>query len=143
MNNKNKTKMCWNCEGNVDIKAEKCPFCGVSTDVTPIPGTQPKKAQPAPAAVNKKAPAGFYQPKEEVQENPKENPFQATALAISALLLGTVLAIFSFMLALFSNSKGIFTLSWHGEWWYIYLVIALPLLWLGWRTASHLNAEAE
>ena len=142
MNNKNKTKLCWNCEGSIDLKAEKCPFCGVSTDVSPIPGTQPKKAQ-APQASNKKAPAGFYQPKEEIQEESKESPFQATALAISALLLGTVLAIFSLMLALFSNSKGVFSLSWNGDWWYVYLAIALPLLWIGWRTAARLNAEAE
>ena len=141
MNTKNKKKLCWNCEGSVDVSAEKCPFCGVSTDVTPIPGTQPKKASPPQ---NKKAPAGPYPLKEEAQEESKEgSTFQTTALAISTLLLGTVLGIFSLVLALFSNSKGIFTLSWSGEWWYIYSVIALPLLWLGWRTASRLNAEAE
>lgn len=141
MNTKNKKKLCWNCEGSVDVGAERCPFCGVSTDVTPIPGTQPKKAQPAPP---KKAPAPPYQLKEESAEETKEsNPFQAATLAISTLLLGTVLTIFSLVLALFSNSKGIFTLSWSGEWWYIYLIIALPLLWLGWRTASRLNVEAD
>lgn len=143
MNTKNKKKLCWNCEGSVDLNAEKCPFCGVSTDVTPIPGTQPKK-QAQPITSPKKAPTAPYIPKEETAEESKEgNPFQATAIAVSALLLGTVLAIFSLMLALFSNAQGIFTLSWHGQWWYIYLVVALPLLWLGWRMASRLNAETE
>lgn len=135
--------MCWNCDASVDISAEKCPLCGVSTDVSPIPGTQPnKKGQ---TVQNKRAPSAPYQIKEEppVEDSKEGSPFQAAAFAVSTLLLGTVLTIFSLMLAFFSNSKGIFTLSWHSEWWYVYLAIALPLLWLGWRTASRLNAESQ
>lgn len=135
MNTKNKTKLCWNCDGIVDIAAHKCGFCGVSTDVSPIPGTQPKKTPPMSSKKGSTAP---YQTKEEVSEESREsNPFQTATLAISTLLLGTVLAIFSLILALFSNSNGIFTLSWNGEWWYIYLILAIPLLWVGWRSASN------
>lgn len=148
MSTKTKKKLCWNCEGSIDVKVDKCPFCGVSADVTPIPGTQPKgKSLPKASSGIPQAPYAIK------EENPPENAsteasaptsdFQAIAFSLSFLLLGTVLAIFSFVLYLFSDAQGILTLQWHASYWYIYLLIALPLLYLGWRTASTLSSAEE
>ncbi len=162
MSMKTKKKICWNCEGNVAIDNEVCPYCGVHVNLTPIEGTGPQKnaslAAPfKPATVNtaeKQAPKAPYlfqskdpatenkeplEPPKNTEEEPLADFLQESLLTLLSLLIGGVLLIFGCILFLFSNSEGIFTLSWNGKYWFIYTLISIPLLYLGWRSLSKIS----
>lgn len=156
MSTKTKRKLCWNCEGNVSLEDETCPYCGVSLDVAPIAGTEPKNerfASPFKISVQPIIPTAPYPPKieEKAPEQPENTPsletgqtssdLQQTLLTLLSLLLGTVLIIFGFILLLFSDKNGIFTLQWHGSYWFIYVLFGAPLLYYGWRAVSQFSDE--
>lgn len=146
MSGKTKKKLCWNCEGNVDLKHETCPYCGVSLNISPIAGTKPDPKPPYRSTANSKVPPAPYPIKEEeksVEEPAASNEFRSIAFSLTFLLLGSVLSIFSLILALFADANGIFTLRWQAQYWYIYLILAIPLLYFGWRASSQLNSAEE
>lgn len=150
MNTKTKKKLCWNCEGNVSLQDEQCPYCGVSLDVTPIPGTNgnhihfdpPYKLNSLENALIPPAPYASVQSEEEQKE--EELPvssdggseLKSTVISLSLALLGTVMVLFSLILFIFSDNKGVLTLNWNGAYWYVYLLIGIPLFYLGWRFAA-------
>jgi hypothetical protein len=159
---KTKKKICWNCEGNVAIDNEVCPYCGVHVNNTPIPGTGPQKNQDLAApfkptttgSADKSPPKAPYMlPTQEDPVENKENTetpkiseeenlsdfLQESLLTLLALLIGGVLLIFGFILFFFSNSEGVFTLSWNGNYWFIYTLVSVPLLYIGWRSLSKIS----
>lgn len=149
MNTKTKKKLCWNCEGNVSLEDELCPYCGVSLDVTPIAGTNIQDMQLIPPyklstnPVDQPIPTAPY-PSQEVNEEPPlektetyPNDVKTFAIPLALFLLGSVLILFSLILLIFSDSQGILTLNWNGNYWFIYLLIGIPLTYLGWRVASN------
>ena len=152
MNTNPKKKMCWNCEGNVAIDNEACPYCGVSFNVSPMAGTDPNLTafaspfKPTTTAALSVPKAPYTSPAEEVKE-PQESPppfteepefalsdLHRTLLTLISLSLGSLLLIFSAILFLFSDANGVFTLHWNGSYWYLYLLIAIPLIYFGWKT---------
>ncbi len=150
-------KLCWNCEGNVLIDQDTCRYCGVSLDVSPIPGTANQSHSPPPyklisTPANQSIPAAPYSapekdisakeeaiPEEELSQ--PSNLFQNTAIAVSSLMLGVVFSLFGIILFAFSDAQGIFTLSWHARYWFVYVLMALPLLYIGLRTTDSLNNQ--
>ncbi len=158
---KTKKKLCWNCEGNVSLQDETCPYCGVSLDISPIPGTNNVEEPPTPPyklssvsldTIIPLAPYSTQASEEEAvkedavveeQTSPKDLTFQKMAAAISSLVLGLVFVLFGIILVLFSNSQGIFTLSWHGSYWFLYILLGLPLLYIGWRITEGLNHSED
>ncbi len=143
MNKPIKTKLCWNCEGNVSRTAENCPYCAVylnpdtddlNEEITNAPYSAEKHTHDIP-----KAP---YSPSEEeaAEEAPRneavlsksQTNFQALFLPLTLLTTGLVALFFSLMLFLFSEN-GKLTLQWNGDTWYFYAFLALPLLFFGWR----------
>lgn len=161
MTTKTKTKLCWNCEGNVALSDETCPYCGVGLEVSPMisSATVDHDALNPPYKYTKStSDTSIPQPpyRTEVNGNEQEEPqekaltthkttqeLQKTAIALSALLLGFTLLLFSTILLLFSDDSGYLTLRWSSEFWYLYLIIGAPLLWWGWVTASSLDNEIE
>lgn len=154
MNTKTKKKLCWNCEGNVGLNDETCPYCGVSLEVSPMisaayanetlnpPYSSTKNTNDSPIPQAPYSPQA-EQPIPETAEVPVAhkvtNELQKTAIAISALLLGFTLLLFSLILILFSDDNGYLTLRWSAHYWYLYLIIGTPLLYWGWTTASTLE----
>lgn len=155
MTAKTKKKLCWNCEGNVSIQDASCPYCGVSVENTPIMGNDAvtksihspyqlvnTPGQPLPSA-------SYTDPeKEKDNENPTEGKKEPSSeemknitLSLILLLLGMALVIFGLILWIFSNKNGVLTLSWNSSYWFLYILIGLPMLYAGWRISSYLSEE--
>lgn len=133
-----KTKLCWNCEGNVSRSAENCPYCAVylspeeeakeSEQPTPKPPYRAEKTTDIP-----KAPyASLHEPEEVAREMAlKPAGLKTLFLPLIFLTTGLIFVFFALMLLFFSEN-GKLTLQWDGDVWYIYGILALPLLILGW-----------
>ena len=66
------------------------------------------------------------------------NDFRNLLLITSLLLTGTLFLLFATALLLFSQN-GVFTLRWNGDLWFIYLALALPMLFFGWQRLQQIN----
>lgn len=114
MNPKRNKKLCHNCDGEIDKDALFCLYCG--TDLS----TQPQDVPPPPYTA---------QAKEQIvpQEKPKSG-----ALPLALLVPGAVFFVFSLFMLFFSNGDTLI-LEWDASYWFIYLLVSLPLLYLGVR----------
>lgn len=74
-----------------------------------------------------------------IDENqPAIDQFQRMFFATILLLSGSVFFLFGVILWLFSED-GMLTLRWDSTFWFIYAVLALPLLFFGWRYLSQIE----
>lgn len=163
MSAKQKKKLCWNCEGNSPITEENCPYCGVylsqmtfGNDHQSHESLYPssKKIENKPLeGIDKESnllPGGFYTSeiaeslsvKEPIGQFNSESKSLSSAgmqfivLPLSLLLSGSVFALFSLSMFLFSH-EGTFTLQWSSHYWYLYLFVSFILLGLGfWKLES-------
>lgn len=163
MNKSLRKRLCWNCEGSVSIAEETCPFCGVSVVPAFLEGSTIEEATFSPPYSTRSddpdlfdIPKSPYAMKEEKivvpQENERQIPvveeqepevdeFKRVVMSISLLLGGSVFFLFSMALVLFSTN-GVLTLHWDGNVWFIYTLLAVPMLFLGWRSLMKLDNEA-
>jgi hypothetical protein len=151
MSQKTKKKLCWNCEGNVSLKNENCPYCGVSLTVSPLlsdvknPFAPPYRfTEPSSHSI---IPASPYLPSSESESHSEDSEHEdsspsepletdelkATTISLLLLLFGTVFLIFGIILWLFSDEHRIFILSWNGKYWFVYLLLGIPMSYFGWR----------
>ena len=145
MSTTQKKKLCWNCEGRVPLDSENCPYCAVYLGPAPNDKdgrgvlTPPYKIVETEDQEEVVPEPLFSANKEEPQ---KENPpsFVDSNSSVSQVLLplallsgGALFSLFGFILFLFSE-KGTLNLQWNGEYWYLYLTFALPMLVFGWRS---------
>ncbi len=152
MNTTPKTKLCWNCEARVSPYEENCPYCCVYLNPLPKPKEEEQMSPPYDLEneeQEQKIPASPYATAEEpiMTQQEYEEPTASTTiqergilLPMGLLIAGSVMLLFSLALFLFSVD-GQLTLSWNGNYWYIYLFIALPMIFLGWRTLRFLDDE--
>lgn len=139
MSKPEKKKLCWNCEGNVSRTAENCPYCAVYLNPEPAEETEVKPLY-SPQSTSGTIPKAPYAPQEEVseetpivkKESHEDSLFKSVFLPITLLTAGLFSILFALILFLFSTN-GVLTLEWDGELWYLYAIIALPLLFSGWR----------
>lgn len=146
MDKQQKKRLCWNCEGNILMDQEICPFCGVS--VVPAVLDQGNHSF-APAYQMSHHTSNSAVPKspyisEPIEQEPKEtksvyneretglDEFKFTFLSTLLLLSGAVFALFGAVLFFFSKN-GIFRLEWDANFWFFYLILSLPMLYLGWK----------
>lgn len=157
MNKSERKKLCWNCEGNVSISEEYCPFCGVSVVPAFLEGAEVEFAPPYAKNAEKdygipKSPYNHddihedsvkSEPQKEIVEDlePAVDEFKRVALAVTLLLSGSVFFLFSLAMGLFSRN-GVFTLHWDATYWFIYAILGLPLLFLGWRSLMKLDQSS-
>ena len=130
-------KLCWNCEGSVHVRATKCPFCGSELSAeTPAPSS-PYNAQTAVPAPPYSAPAfeGAQPEPALAAETPKEDLSRSVVLPMLLLLPGVFFLLFGVLLALFATD-GLLTLRWNARYWFVYCMLACPLLWFGWKSLS-------
>lgn len=145
-----KKKLCWNCEGRVSFSQENCPFCGVYLSPTENTKGHANESQLVPpykmAAEDEGVPASPYAqdqspkktsekalPQEALQEMGEKDEFKQLVIAMCALIIGSGLALFGLVLFLFSQD-GALLLRWEASYWYAYLVLAVPMLAIGWRS---------
>lgn len=158
MKKASKKRLCWNCEGSVTVDAETCPYCGVSVVPASLDtmssGFMPSYKQgelsdgaipksPYSFAVQSESSEGIIEKDEDEIEEEHQAPhdeFQRTLLATVFLLTGSVFFIFGLALMLFSE-QGMLTLQWDATLWFIYLLVALPMLLLGWKYLSNLESN--
>lgn len=153
MNTIQKKKLCWNCEGNVARDAANCPYCGVylhrdedredyeEDHVPPYALDEEEENSQVPEAPYAELNQHKQQPPEQTPLqilNGPQGEWKAVALPLTMLLGGSVALLFAVLLLLFSHN-GTFTVQWNANYWYVYLLIALPLLVTGWRSLSSLR----
>lgn len=148
------TKLCWNCEGNINVYLSQCPHCGINlTDQKkpkmdfPPPyqdrGSPPLEDPSIPPPPYPNA-SDFSQQNFEItntewddtsteETSQKDLPNdQAKATILSILLLGSssLFFIFSFILLAFSQNS-VFTLSWNSNYWTLYFILSILSLHYG------------
>lgn len=153
-NKQAKTRLCWNCEGNVLISQEVCPFCGVSV----VPASLDERSSFAPSyrisghsdsAVpdssyamhldsTKGANEGPSEREDDIETTAAYHDFKQMLMAAIALLSGSIFLLFSLVLLLFS-SQGTLTLQWDATLWFVYGGFALLLLFFGWRKLRNIE----
>lgn len=174
MNTKTKKRLCWNCEGEVLLNAEQCPFCGVSMDAVSMQENKSKDALAPPYklvnASPDKIPSSPYKKSQEKanqekanqekakKEPPKEEPPKEHeedssdhghgdprhfVLSLAFMLSGAAFAIFGIVLWLFADHNGHLTLRWNAHYWYVYLLVSLPLLYLGCKATQKARKDEE
>lgn len=155
MNARPKKKICWNCEGNVSVKAETCPYCGVSvaglssdispeTPIAPYRLVNPAQESPIPVSpyLDEEDAKASYEDEDEDSNDELvgaasdsshgEDDSKKVVLVLTLLLGGSIFLVFGFALLLFS-SDGYLSLHWDASYWFIYLLLALPMLFFGFR----------
>lgn len=151
MSETQKKKLCWNCEGRVSFTQENCPYCGVY--LSPTTEGDGKDANLIPpyklASVEEEVPKAPYAAKntgtaataEKVlpveAEQPKDD-IRNLIVTMAMLIMGSGLFLFAIVLMLFSE-EGSFVLRWQSDNWYIYLLLSLPMLFLGWRYLQNIS----
>lgn len=143
MSPKTKKKLCWHCEGSVSVDNDTCPYCGVNiASVTPS-DSLPLKAPYATVgeSVTDLPEPPYPSSKKEAEETEEEQhsisqELRHTAFAINMVGIGSILILFGLVLLIFSDPNGILTLHWNGSYWFIYPLIGVPLVYLGWKFFS-------
>lgn len=155
-----KKKLCWNCDGNVPLKAEHCPYCSVYIEQTnDIEEDEDREEAQAPPyatrsslrQTNNAAPAPpFALPKKDKahhpskskptqqKEPPANNPTSRIVTILALLAFGSIFALFGLVLFLFSEN-GVFILRWNGDHWPVYLIVGPVFLIFGWRLLNKLD----
>ncbi|MEI8364919.1 MAG: hypothetical protein WCF65_00740 [Parachlamydiaceae bacterium] len=135
------------------MNEETCPFCGVSVIPASLDGTSNSFVPPyAPHLTrsNEVPPSPYGQWSEDSQEPSKESAngssepepsmdeFKKVVVAVTFLLGGSVFFLFGLALVLFST-EGTFSLKWDGSFWYFYMILAIPMLYFGWKSLMKLD----
>lgn len=141
-----KKKLCWNCETRVTLQQENCTFCGVylspsedyekENDHILIPPYRVQNYED-----NSEVPGAPYHHGDSDEEGDDALKLSAAdenasmklvTVTIVFLFLGSIFLLFSAFMLIFSQN-GMLTMRWSTDYWYIYLSLAFPLLFLGWK----------
>ena len=138
-----KTKICWNCETIVTPYDENCSFCGVylspSTDddkedlyniLTPPYRMVKSQEDTENEDVNLTSFNEEASNSESLDHLPISNKLVITTIVF--LILGSIFLLFAAMMLVFSQD-GFLTMRWNADYWYVYLSLALPFLFIGWK----------
>lgn len=144
---KEKQKICSHCEGRISVEADTCLYCGMplisDSPVRPMQEsvlTPPygktnvdyMKSEPDPVAKFKPAtPESGFPGEARVAVREEAEP-KSGLLAVVMVLLGANLLVLGLMQGIFSD-EGVLRLEWNGKYWYLFCLLALPLLYQGIR----------
>ncbi len=147
MKAKKRQKLCYSCEGEVDLDVIVCPFCAADLREEKPEQNFPRVQQtfknmdteaalyPPPYAPRVRleeaapvAPEPAIQQEEESQEESRGSygPIILLTLGAQLFLLGVFMLLFS--------TNGTFVLKWDARFWYFYLLTSIPLLIFGFRS---------
>jgi len=155
MEDKKRLKLCANCNGQVDVDFDVCPYCGEEFSVkmaqmeeNPIENNNVKSLSGDETIASLYPPP--YKPKsydspleeieeeENVQEEKKIKIKRPLFLPILMFSFGLTLFLTALFLLLFSKNNEVI-LKWDARYWMIYLAISLPLLFFGYKKLSSLD----
>ena len=138
---KKRQKLCYNCEGEVDLDVIVCPFC--AADLREERPEQARASFPNPQKnfQDQMTSQSLYAPVGKPMETPSDpepnaeskNIFTPTVL----FTLGVQLVVLGLLMLLFSH-KGVVILKWNASWWFLYSLLGCPFLYLGYRALSKL-----
>lgn len=126
MKAKKHQKLCYNCEGEVDLDVIFCPFCGADLlEEKPMEESEDSFVPP-------------YQPKTALDEAVEEEKTKETEKkeqiipTVALLSLGVWFFLLGFFLFIFSTD-GFLTLRLNANLWFVYIGISFPILFFGYR----------
>jgi hypothetical protein len=158
MKPKKRQKLCYNCEGEIDLDVIVCPFCAADLRTEKLEQSQsvyqpfgtPEKLQnqqtsqslyPSPFASRSEVAQDeleeelpFHNPEETVSNERLSRVIFPTilfTLGIQMFLLGMFILLFS--------HKGVVLLRWDGTFWFFYVLASCPLLYFGYRSLSKID----
>lgn len=134
---------------------QTCPYCGVYVEQTAAQDTteheppyslfgQGRNDSPIPASPFASADELATQASHAQAPNVASVVLQDTKsvlLPLTFLLAGSVFFLFGLVVALFSE-EGTLTLSWNGEYWFVYLFGGIACLLLGWKSLQGIDEQA-
>jgi hypothetical protein len=160
MNSVVTTRLCWNCEGDVEPDSESCPCCGVdlgseSEDRSPEKTFEPtyktvksstSSAVPEPVyRVNSAGAIADSEWSEAINGEKGQEEIKTQVAGVRSwlsplvmLLSGSVFFLFGLVLFLFSVD-GVFTLRWNANFSLLYLLGSVPLLYYGWNALEKIQ----
>jgi hypothetical protein len=153
MEQKKRLKMCPHCDGQIDLDALICPYCGrelvmgkKNSEENKNPTDFMSRTTPEETSASLYPPP--YQPKihDPIEQQEEILPLQETAVKQEEkenLLWPTLL--FSFganllllgLFLLFFSKQGELLLRWNGHYWFVYLLLGLPIAVLGYKGLNH------
>ncbi len=163
-----KYKVCTHCEGRIPVEVVICPYCATQVSDQDASNTSRMFSPPKPSISSDNL-AGLYNPpyassrlfsnpeekKKSVETPPPastENTLLQPAekseiLPISLLVVGSNLMLFGLLQALLSKD-GVLQLEWNSSFWYLYTLLAIPLLWFGIKSlkapsSQHLESKKD
>ena len=159
MKTKKRQKLCYNCEGEVDLDVIVCPFCAADLRVEK-PEMQRPAYNPGTAHTNLSTQQSLYPPHyapkvREEEEIPADGPEEAFREEVSTnceqekgdqksivgptllVTLGVQLLLFGLLMLIFSH-EGVMLLKWDARLWFFYILASAPLLIFGYKSMSKL-----
>lgn len=161
MKPKKRQKLCYNCEGEIDLDVIVCPFC--AADLREEKPEQMRSGYSSPMG------AGRVQQNHQTSESLYPSPFPPRMETLSEEMvleeekpshlteekgsseklsrvicptilftLGIQLFVLGMFILLFSH-KGVVILKWDGTLWFLYVLAACPMLYFGYRALSKLD----
>jgi hypothetical protein len=135
-----KTKLCWNCDGVVERSTENCIYCGVylhpDQETHDDSDDEESESLPEHKPIYSKEGAQEEAPRRQTAPKAHHEDPKGILFSFLFLLTGSFFLLFSFILYFFAKD-GVFVLRWNAEYWYIYLLVALPLLFAGWKALHY------
>lgn len=148
MKSSERFKICSHCEGRIPVEVVICPYCastlsdqntsskaplskGTSDSIASLynPPYGAQRTQPTLAMEEKKKEP---QVATKVEAKPLTSQ-KSEILPISLLVIGTNLLTLS-VVQLFFSDEGFLHLEWDTHFWYVYSLMAIPLIWFGFKT---------
>lgn len=157
MKPKKRQKLCYNCEGEVDLDVIVCPYCAADLreekpeqqrasfsaaahSVKQLNGQQalypqstPRQEQPIYSSKTEDDPI----PTQELAMEEETVEPKTTLLAVGLFTFGAQLFLLGLLL-LFFQSHGSLILKWDASLWFLYIFAAIPLLLFGYKALSKL-----
>lgn len=139
MSQRKKMKMCGSCDAMVDLEVIICPYCGGDvSEVSEDPYKEEGYVKDGKRELSlDETMTSLYPPPysmEEVEEEAKEkvevSKKSSIILPFIMFSLGVNLLFFAIFLLSFSKDGEIF-LRWNTSYWFIYVILGLPLLFFG------------
>jgi hypothetical protein len=147
---KNRRKACWNCDSEIDLDIMICPYCAsdlsssagrrIESVVAPQPERIPQPVYRAPRQEVFRGGEGSL-PETSPPHDESAHLTKSFLITLLFFLLGSVSFLFSLALLFLSDGETL-TLRWSSSLWPLFVVVALPLLGLGWRSWRHLDLNS-
>lgn len=143
MGQKKRLKLCQYCDGQIDLDVIVCPYCGnhVSEPKTFSQKPAEESLFPPPYASSQKSFDNLEENFSSTAPQPKELAAEPTTtrgnIFLPTLLfsLGMNLSLLGLFILFFSK-KGELLLKWDAHFWFVYVLLALPLMFFGYKGLS-------